>query len=69
MKLVIDSIEKDLSEDFYTVDLNDAYASLGEIIGEEVAKIYSKNVFSIEDKTEEMIKDINEVIEIKEGEE
>ena len=40
-----------------------------EIIGEEVAKIYSKNVFSIEDKTEEMIKDINEVIEIKEGEE
>ena len=40
-----------------------------EIIGEEVAKIYSKNVFSIEDKTEKMIKDINEVIEIKEGEE
>lgn len=40
-----------------------------EIIGEEVAKIYSKNVFTIDDKTEEMIKDINEVIEIKEGEE
>ena len=40
-----------------------------EIIGEEVAKIYSKNVFLIEDKTEEMIKDINEVVEIKEGEE
>ena len=40
-----------------------------EIIGEEVAKIYSKNVFVIEDKTDEMIKDINEVIQIKEGEE
>lgn len=40
-----------------------------EIIGEEVAKIYSKNVFLIEDSTNEMIKDINEVMQIKEGEE
>ena len=46
LKLVRDSISKDLSEDFYTVDLNDAYASLGEIIGEEVGDDLVEEIFS-----------------------
>ena len=46
LKLVIDSIEKGLSEDFYTVDLNDAYVSLGEIIGEEVGDDLVEEIFS-----------------------
>ena len=44
--LLLDSIEKGLSEDFYTVDLNDAYASLGEIIGEEVGDDLVEEIFS-----------------------
>ena len=46
LMLVIDSIEKGLSEDFYTVDLNDAYVSLGEIIGEEVGDDLVEEIFS-----------------------
>lgn len=46
LKLVIESIEKGLSEDFYTVDLNDAYVSLGEIIGEEVGDDLVEEIFS-----------------------
>ena len=46
LRLVIDSIDKELSEDFYTVDLNDAYASLGEIIGEEVGDDLVEEIFS-----------------------
>ena len=46
LKLVIDSIEKELSEDFYTVDLSNAYASLGEIIGEEVGDDLVEEIFS-----------------------
>ena len=46
LKLVVDSIEKELSEDFYTVDLNDAYARLGEIIGEEVGDDLVEEIFS-----------------------
>ncbi|WP_029231401.1 tRNA uridine-5-carboxymethylaminomethyl(34) synthesis GTPase MnmE [Butyrivibrio sp. VCB2006] len=46
LELVKDSISKDLSEDFYTVDLNDAYASLGEIIGEEVGDDLVEEIFS-----------------------
>lgn len=46
LKLVVDSIEKGLSEDFYTVDLNDAYVSLGEIIGEEVGDDLVEEIFS-----------------------
>jgi len=34
--MVEDSIEAGMSEDFYSVDLMNAYASLGKIIGEEV---------------------------------
>lgn len=46
LKLVLDSIEKGLSEDFFTVDLNDAYVSLGEIIGEEVGDDLVEEIFS-----------------------
>jgi tRNA modification GTPase len=44
--LVIDSIDKDLSEDFYNVDLTNAYAALGEIIGEEVGDDLVEEIFS-----------------------
>ena len=46
LKLVIDSIDKELSEDFYSVDLSNAYASLGEIIGEEVGDDLVEEIFS-----------------------
>ena len=46
LKLVIDSIDKDLSEDFYTVDLTESYAKLGEIIGEEVGDDLVEEIFS-----------------------
>lgn len=46
LKLVIDSIDKDLSEDFYTVDLSNAYSFLGEIIGEEVGDDLVEEIFS-----------------------
>ncbi len=46
LELVIDSIDKNLSEDFYTVDLTNAYAALGEIIGEEVGDDLVEEIFS-----------------------
>lgn len=46
LKLVVDSIEKDLSEDFYTVDLTNAYVFLGEIIGEEIGDDLAEEIFS-----------------------
>lgn len=46
LKLVIDSIDKNLSEDFYTVDLTESYAKLGEIIGEEVGDDLVEEIFS-----------------------
>jgi tRNA modification GTPase len=46
LMLVIDSIDKELSEDFYTVDLSNAYAFLGEIIGEEVGDDLAEEIFS-----------------------
>ena len=36
LNLVVQSIEDDMPEDFYSIDLMSAYASLGTIIGEEV---------------------------------
>ena len=44
--LVIDSIEKGLSEDFYTVDLTESYVKLGEIIGEEIGDDLVEEIFS-----------------------
>ena len=46
LKLVLDSIDLDLSEDFFTVDLTNAYAFLGEIIGEEVGDDLVEEIFS-----------------------
>ena len=46
LKLVLSSIDNDLSEDFYTVDLTSAYTSLGEIIGEEIGDDLAEEIFS-----------------------
>jgi tRNA modification GTPase len=46
LALVADSIDKDLSEDFYTVDLTNAYVFLGEIIGEEIGDDLAEEIFS-----------------------
>ena len=46
LRLVFDSIDKNLSEDFYTVDLTESYTKLGEIIGEEVGDDLVEVIFS-----------------------
>ncbi len=43
---VINSIDNEMSEDFYTVDLTGAYAALGRIIGEEVGDDLANEIFS-----------------------
>ncbi len=43
---VQDSIEKGLPEDFYTIDLMDAYSALGRIIGEGVDEDLIEEIFS-----------------------
>lgn len=44
--LVIKSIENGMPEDFYSIDLMNAYASLGRIIGEEVDDDLVEEIFS-----------------------
>ncbi len=44
--LVEKSIEMGMSEDFFSIDLQNAYASLGEIIGEEVGDDLVEEIFS-----------------------
>ena len=46
LKLVERSIEDGMSEDFYSIDLTSAYASLGKIIGEEVDEDVVNEIFS-----------------------
>ncbi len=46
LKLVIESIDNELSEDFYTIDLTNAYEYLGEIIGQEVGDDLVEEIFS-----------------------
>lgn len=46
MKLVLQSLEDDMPEDFYSIDLMSAYASLGRIIGEEVGDDLVNEIFS-----------------------
>ena len=46
MKLVLKSLADDMPEDFYSVDLMSAYASLGRIIGEEVEDDLVNEIFS-----------------------
>lgn len=46
MKLVLKSLADDMPEDFYSIDLMSAYASLGRIIGEEVEDDLVNEIFS-----------------------
>ena len=46
LKLVKTSIENAMPEDFFSIDLMDAYASLGEVIGEEVTDDLVEEIFS-----------------------
>ena len=46
LSLVISGIESGMTEDFYTIDLMDAYAALGEVIGEAVEEDLTNRIFS-----------------------
>lgn len=46
LQLVIKSIENDMPEDFYSIDLMNAYESLGNIIGESVEDDLVNEIFS-----------------------
>ena len=46
LQLVERSIEDEMPEDFYSIDLTSAYASLGKIIGEEVDEDVVNEIFS-----------------------
>ena len=46
MKLVQKSIEDDMPEDFYSIDLMNAYEQLGSIIGEAVEEDLVEQIFS-----------------------
>ncbi len=46
LNLVIDSIDQDLPEDFYSIDLMNAYTSLGLIIGESVEDDLVNEIFA-----------------------
>lgn len=45
LAMVIQSIEDGMPEDFYTIDLKDAYTSLGFIIGEEIGDDLANEIF------------------------
>ena len=47
LKLVMNSIDDDMPEDFYSIDLMSAYESLGLIIGESVEVALMDEIFSI----------------------
>ena len=46
LKLVKTSVEDEMPEDFLSIDLMSAYASLGTIIGEEVGEDLVNEIFS-----------------------
>ena len=46
MIMVKQSLADDMPEDFYSIDLMSAYASLGRIIGEEVEDDLVNEIFS-----------------------
>ena len=46
LNLVVQSILDGMPEDFYSIDLTSAYASLGKIIGEEVDEDVVNEIFS-----------------------
>lgn len=45
LTMVIESIENGMPEDFFTIDLKDAYTSLGFIIGEEIEDDLANEIF------------------------
>ena len=45
LTMVIESIENEMPEDFFTIDLKDAYTSLGFIIGEEIGDDLANEIF------------------------
>ena len=46
MEMVLQSLAQKLPEDFYSIDLMSAYASLGRILGEEVGEALVNEIFS-----------------------
>ena len=46
MKKVIQSIDDGMPEDFYSIDLMDAYEALGSITGESVGEDLINEIFS-----------------------
>ena len=46
LELVKKSLQDRMPEDFYAIDLSDAYVSLGKILGEEVGEDVINEVFS-----------------------
>ncbi len=46
MKKVIESIDNEMPEDFYSIDLMDAYESLGSITGETIGEDLVNEIFS-----------------------
>lgn len=46
LHLVLQSVEDEMPEDFYSIDLMNAYAELGSIVGEEVGDNLVKEIFS-----------------------
>lgn len=46
LELVEDSIEMQMPEDFYSIDLMNAYEALGSIIGEAVGEDLVNEIFS-----------------------
>ena len=45
LSAVLQSVEDGMSEDFYTIDLMNAYSSLGQIIGEETDEDLINRIF------------------------
>ena len=46
LKMVRESIESGMSEDFFTIDLMNAYTSLGMVVGEAVEEDLVNRIFS-----------------------
>ncbi|MFQ9510407.1 MAG: tRNA uridine-5-carboxymethylaminomethyl(34) synthesis GTPase MnmE, partial [Lachnospiraceae bacterium] len=46
LNMVLDSIEMEMPEDFYTIDLMNVYTQLGFIVGEEVEEDLVNRIFS-----------------------
>ena len=46
LKMVQESIESGMSEDFFTIDLMNAYTSLGMVVGEAVEEDLVNRIFS-----------------------